>query len=245
MLQYPPPGQDPELHKLLPQWLSQTDHSEWGPPGALSLLQPRSLNENSPSQSIVQPPVDATLVQDEYLTSHLQYIADNFASGLTALATEIHLLDCQQRKHIALVLELLSKQSSVRAAMHLKLPKCQSVNSLDKVAIVYQCKILNVAVSAQLTSCGFEPSVKNKTIGLYGYTLYSFIPCLRRDGFAVINDKPYRWDNDSVSWIEIPETIELSRTHLASTFQMTPDASGQEGLQLVEIHDNGTCSLLR
>ena len=60
--------------------------------------------------------IDKTLMRDEYLTSHLQYIADNIASGLTALAIEFHLLDCQQRKHVALMLRLLSKRSLVRAA---------------------------------------------------------------------------------------------------------------------------------
>ena len=213
------------------------------PPGAYQLIAP---NKDAPlAKSPTQRGIDhikaeyakTNQIQMELMLSHLQYIEDHQLTISNLISSEVHQLDCKMRKNRATLINLLAKQSGVRAAQLLGFSECSSVVSHGAMALLYQCEVLNTTVTARRTRCGMEPAIGNGTLSLDGYTITTpFVPCLHDGHFAQIGEQTYEFNKEQNDWVATTETVHLSHSHLAAVLDITADVLASEGT--VNFHES-------
>ena len=217
--------------------------ANWVPPGAYQLNAP---NQNaSPAKSPTQRGIDrikaecakTNQIQMELMLDHLQYIEDHQLTISNLISSELHQLDCKMRNNRATLINVLAKQSRVRAAQLLGISECSSVVSQGAMALLYQCEAINTTVTTRRTKCGMEPAIGNGTLSLDGCTLTTpFVPCLHDGHFAQIGEQTYKFNKEQNDWVAATETVHLSHSHLAPVLDVTTDVLASEGT--VNFHES-------
>ena len=231
------------LATMTPYVYERPPVANWVPPGAYQLIAPY---KDAPlAKSPTQRGIDhikaeyakTNQIQMELMLSHLQYIEDHQLTISNLVSSEVHQLDCKMRKNRATLINLLAKQSGVRAAQLLGLSECSSVVSHGAMALLYQCEVLNTTVTARKTKCGMEPAIGNGTLSLDGYTITTpFVPCLHDGHFAQIGEQTYEFNKEQNDWVATTETVHLSHSHLAAVLDITADVLASEGT--VNFHES-------
>ena len=231
------------LATMTPYVYERPPVANWVPPGAYQLIAP---NKDAPlAKSPTQRGIDhikaeyakTNQIQMELMLSHLQYIEDHQLTISNLISSEVHQLDCKMRKNRANLINLLAKQSGVRAAQLLGFSECSSVVSHGAMALLYQCEVLNTTVTARRTKCEMEPAIGNGTLSLDGYTITTpFVPCLHDGHFAQIGEQTYEFNKEQNDWVATTETVHLSHSHLAAVLDITADVLASEGT--VNFHES-------
>jgi len=170
-----------------------------------------------------------------YLEHHLQFETDTDVERANDANRELHILDCNQRKIKALVIQLLSYQSGILAAKELGLKKCQSLESNGETSLVYQCEPLTLEFNTIVNKCGPQLRAlhngKNVTILQDGITLGPLF-CSQENGQANIGEMVFYY-NDGI-WKPASASVHIAHQHLLGLYNYTID-SFDNGLMT---HDN-------
>ena len=157
----------------------------------------------------------------ELLTAHMQYEDDRQIDHLYVLAQEIVSLDCQIRRNKVDQLVMTARQDGIIAARQIGLQLCQSVDVNKETAIVFQCNILQVDITVDVTRCGPQPRYKNFSISNNGWSLTPFSSCRFTTGIVPLNDNYYR--NSNGTWIAVETNIKLSHQKIIERFGVEVD----------------------
>ena len=164
---------------------------------------------------------DDTRPISELLVAHMQYEDDRQIDRLNVLAQEITDLDCQSRQNKVEQLILTAQQDGLLAARQLGLRLCQTVSVNKLTAIVFQCGILQVDITTEVTKCGPQPRYKNYSISHNGWSLTPFSSCRFTTGVVPLNDNFYRSENGT--WTPVEANIKLSHQKLIERFGVEAD----------------------
>jgi hypothetical protein len=213
-------------------------NANWVPEKAFVLLHPGQTTTKAKTQAMtanLQKVKDhhthSDTIPNELMLSHLQYINDHQLAISNLLSAEIQQLDCQSRQNRAALINILAKQSGVRAAKLIGMSECHSITAHGAMALVHKCRVVTAEIKANKTRCGTEPTVEGKSLSLDGYTILpSFIPCLHDGHFVQVGETTYEYDQRIKDWKTTKETIQVSHSHLATTFNITADNMASAGM---------------
>jgi len=102
----------------------------------------------------------------------------------------------------------------------MNLNMCDRLQGEGAALILQSCAIQNYSISAKKTRCGYQPwiEINNASFGISkdGWTLVPFSDCVWHTPFISINDKIYRYLDET--WIEFSPSIHVSNLKLVARF---------------------------
>ena len=116
---------------------------------------------------------------------------------------------------------MTARQDGIIAARQIGLQLCQSVDVNKETAVGFQCNILQVDITVDVTRCSPQPRYKNFSISNNGWSLTPFSSCSFTTGIVPLNDNYYR--NSNGTWIAVETNIKLSHQKFIERFGVEVD----------------------
>jgi hypothetical protein len=173
--------------------------------------------------TITKPSANFEEEARELLTAHLQYEEDEAIARENVLATELNSVYCKTNKNERNIILETARSSGVLAAKQLGLPDCYSVQTSRETAVVFKCDKLRVNVSAERSSCGWQPRYLNYSIAQDGYRLVPYSSCVWTSSYAELNGHMYGIQNNS--WKIIEPNMKRAHQIFINHFNVTADES--------------------